>query len=783
MKMPIRRNGHDSGFSLIEILIAVVVLATGLLALTALQGRLAQASAEAKTRSRVASMLATRMEELRAGQYSNAALDVATGTGTTTTTFACTSGAPVWLCAAQTESAITGLGVTQQVNRWTSAISAGAFAVSGTAAANLAIPEFKRIILTATWNDATGAGHTLSVSSDVSPLSLTSNTIPRSPNSGTAGGNAIVRQDNPAGPGVIPIAIGGGDATAASNPRPEIMGKNNNQSIVGTRFDVLTYEGLSGAAVIQRRVETAVISCKCEYGAGGVNLGEIYRTAQWPAEWTGERYEVVAPSGATVAPGDALTSKSGPVANATQSPLCTECCRDHHDAAANAVKFDPVRTGTYERYNASLTAVGVTNGTQYINACRLVRVDGFWRTATDMYNKHFGLINTASVGGVSAKSGAPDATAVTSYQASVKGFLAAYTGGAPNITNPADGGGVTGTININAPPTLDERYLHARGLYVDYLNQKAMDRITKARLPANCPGGDYTECTLPYLPFTTINATELAYWEPQISGTQNTTILSVATGSSLVFDPLQPTRGRTNAKAGASNGAISDSAALISRSNAGVAIADPVDPGDDASEATDKQPFRIVASGSGTAGQPFSVRVIGLTQTSDANKSNDPAVAWTNATGNANCNATFATKKDNDPNDYACDTFGALGIGTTVRLASYFREYTVSQTMTHTCGTQAVTGTVDRPTFDNNVVSSAVIGATAASSITPSADGKTTEFTDVAFASVANGARIDVTFGTPTVLQATIASCVATRQNASKPWEFSNIVWNKSWIP
>ncbi len=195
----------------------------------------------------------------------------------------------------------------QQVERYASAIGASSFAVSGTAAANLAIPEFKRITLTATWTDASGSGKRLSVSSDLSPLSLTSATIPNAPNGGGSGGRAIVRQDNPAGPGVIPIAIGGGDATAASNPRPEIIGKNQNQTAVGTRFDVLTYEGLSGASVIQRRVETAVIACTCEYGAGGNNLGEIYRTAQWPAEWTGERYEVVAPAGATVAPGDALT--------------------------------------------------------------------------------------------------------------------------------------------------------------------------------------------------------------------------------------------------------------------------------------------------------------------------------------------------------------------------------------------------------------------------------------------------------------------------------------------
>lgn len=772
--MGIRMRGfrRGSGFSLIEVLIAVVILATGLLALTALQGRLAQSSADAKVRSRVASLLTSRMDELRAAQY--ASIPPAAGSASATFTATCAGGA-AWVCNAETESKASGLSVAHTYARFMDV--GGTFTSSGAAAPNLSTAEFKRITLTATWNDASGSGRSLAISTDVSPLSLTANRIPNAPGGAGSGGNAIVRQDNPAGPGVIPIAIGGGDATAASNPRPEIIGKNQNQAAVGTRFDVLTYEGLSGASVIQRRVETAVVACTCEYGAGGSNLGEIYRTAQWPAEWTGERYQVIAPAGATVAPGDALASKSGPASGVTQSPLCTECCRDHHDDVANSTKFDPERTTSYEHYNASLTAVGTANGTRYIDACRLVRVDGFWRTATDMYAKHFGLINTSAVAGVPAKSGAPDATAVTTYQAYVKSYLAGYTGAAASISNANDGGQVSGTINITAPPPADERYLHARGLYVDYLNQTARDRIAKARLPANCTSGDYTECALPYLPFTTINTTELAYWEPRVSGVANTNTITVATGSSLIYDPLQPTRGRTNAKSSATNGNTSDATAIITRSNAGVAIASAVDPADDAAEGVDKQEFRVTASGGTGTGEGFSVRLANLPQTSDDNSNNDPGVAWSNATGSQNCDATLKLtnpNRDNDPNDYACNTFGPLGISTTVTAADYFGVTTKSATIL--CPGNVSVANVSTPHLINYSVS-ALVNGTASGTVTYVGDNTSSEVATVAFSALASGDLVTLQFTDQLNGAAATPSSCTFKGNG----DLNKVVWSESW--
>ena len=62
-------GAQPRGFSLLEVLIAVVVLSVGLLALAALQGSLTRSSADAKVRGRVAAMLSARIDDLRSNGY------------------------------------------------------------------------------------------------------------------------------------------------------------------------------------------------------------------------------------------------------------------------------------------------------------------------------------------------------------------------------------------------------------------------------------------------------------------------------------------------------------------------------------------------------------------------------------------------------------------------------------------------------------------------------------------------------------------------------------------
>ena len=617
MKFLYRARRNAGGFSLLEVMIAVVVLATGMLALAALQSSLTRSSAEAKTRARVAALLSAHMDQLRAAQYTAAATLASDGCATDL-------GASDWVPASFCQEAgIGALTATQSVTTWSSAVGAASFTAGRVPAAGGQEPEFKRVVLAASWNDAAGGGHTLSMTTQLSSLALRDSLLPPPASSGTATGKPIVTEDTPEGAGVIPVVLGNGNSSAASNPTPELVGRNN--VLVGTRFNVLTYTPSGSSATIQKRFETDVIKCSCQYGAGGTNLPEIYRTAQWPAIWNGERYELFKPSTATDAPGQAYNS--GPKAGVTQSPLCQECCRDHHDNATTGVaKFDPEATGAYQKYDingsGNLVTVGNTTNSSYVDSCRVIRVDGFWRTAADMYSRQFGLLETETVSGVQAKTGVPTTSATNAYKNFVKDYLKQYDGSvatAPanaqtlyddttrGLNNPA-------TVTITPPlSSTDYRYLHARGLYVDYLEQAARDKITKVlasrRAQGQClvGGTDLADCVLPYLPFTTINLTEIAKWTAS-----DATVLDVNSQNQLGDDVPTPSGGRT---VGLKSG-TADNVSTMRTSNSGVAVVSTssliqgaVDNLGDQTTVTDRQSFTV---GTTTASQDtFNIGISG----------------------------------------------------------------------------------------------------------------------------------------------------------------------------
>jgi type IV pilus modification protein PilV len=710
-----------SGFSLIEVLIAVVVLATGLLAMAALQGKLASNSADAKARSQVAALMTGVIDNQRASGYDSLASFPRT-TCTTTTPTAVQSA----ICTSESDAGISGLGLTMTVTTYYGASGGGAFTT--TACADCA--EYKKIVMKADWTDAVGAGRSLSLDNIASALGLSSSsTLLNTPLTSTSLTPAV-HQPNPSlTDGVIPIAVGNNTDAASTNPKPTLA-----QTLPSTSFNTLTYTqgalDTSITSTIQKRVETVVAECACKLSTTNPLLGDVFLGASTfrPTFWNGTKY--VAPEDAKITP----YSAQHPSVVGTQDDRCTLVCRDHHDTSTDTVKYDSV-TGDLNRYKATVNVtkvkgksvvtvalardtdgdpIAVTASTDtYLDAGRLIRVDGLWRVATDIHSEQLGLLATTPAG--EATSPAPTSGSEAAYE----DFVIDYLG--QKLSEVLDGASapiaddVFNSHGLNAPDTItaltasgNYKYLHARGLYLDYLEQDALDKLVNVN--SNCT--DFPNCLLPYLPFNTVNVTQLAKWAPLSAseatngkiGVTNTTNKDSAT---LCNGTDQVRACVSGISSSSGNTDLDEAVATMGKSNSAVASSQEISPYelDPANNLDDSQAFEV--SGTDTASEFFAELTGASTTlspsstvlsfwTDDLSTNNEPTVKWSIGSAFGNCFGNLS-RTDTNPNPYDCITTLPLTTSPamTVTLGNY--NQVVPQTVDNPCA--GGTGKYQQPTL------------------------------------------------------------------------------------
>lgn len=607
------------GISLIEVLIALVVLSTGILALTLLQLTITRSAAEAKAQSFAVGYAQQALEQVRAQSLSLASYNSLAD-----------QASPVAV-PGSTEATGNAYTIQRTVTRYVqssdaalcnpSAVPCFIQDVVDVGTGSLDEPEFKAVTMVVQWTAADNSTKTIRMTDNISKLGLAGDRDLLKFRGGTKGGPKVLISMADSGmdaPGVIPIATGGadGEATAASNPKPLI---DNSTGTAAVSFNVLTYlNGGTGTIEVQRQVETRVLSCKCQYGAFPIGTSGFKTTKMRPTYWTGSNYivpETVQAAAVTTPNARRALSESyqgqnnqGQPATITrtinQSDLCDECCRDHHDpnTLAGKAKFDPhLPSGvSHEHYRYPLDTQGNTtlapelvapsSGNQFVEACRVVRVGGIWRTAADLNMEHMSLLRTNQVtAGDGSPAWAPTSTASSRYVSFVTDFLkerilqagVPYTVGGNALTTEeklALEEAPTPSLNAPevialAPSTADTKYLHNRGLYLDYLEPSAKTHLNQLLKACEEPSGSEINCVLPFLPFVTVNATELANWERagKIQITNN-----ALDGSDFAV----PTRGVTQPTGLPVAGEEAWGYSNMFHSNSGLAFALPIDPSD-----------------------------------------------------------------------------------------------------------------------------------------------------------------------------------------------------------
>ena len=549
------------GFSLIEVLVAVVILSVGLLALASLQLAMIRSSGDTKAQTIAAALAKDKMEELRSFQTlaAYAALTTpAAGTVENLTNAA----------AAGNQGGIDFTRTTTIRRYVYNKLSATApkpgfelLSVANNTAndATLSVKDathdyvlgkdFKQIKVVVGWTNSSGLASSVSLEDVVDSLDPSEAALVAKNSAGGLGPRRIqVKITDPALDAmVIPIALGGGVNSAATNPKPNVVRSGNT---VETQFDVLTYAGLqNGTATVQAKVETLVVGCTCDITEAPATTARGKR----PTYWDGSRYTVPLDV-ADYSPPAATDTESA----SQQSVHCSICCRDHHDPIGTVgATFSPLRvtkvngvvTVKHPHFVDKLATVEAT--ATYKEACRLIRSDGIWSVAADLANDYFGLLATGN--GTTADTFIPDSTtnigtppvsggAVARYQKFALDYM-----GSRFITPTPTTGNEQATYNtvgnpvalaatapyvLDSPASIDMnatdlrgKWLHSRGLYVDYLETAAVDAITVAKAdtvcntatvsPAQTAAQVLTQCILRLLPFTSINLSEIADWSPQ----------------------------------------------------------------------------------------------------------------------------------------------------------------------------------------------------------------------------------------------------------------------------
>jgi len=540
---------HQRGFSLIEAMFSALILAIALLALAGFHVGAFQDSTLVKSRMAATNLAQEKLDDLRSftllkddpattgvnecGAGIFCFSEIATDTGGREKA----DGSLVLFTGAVGGTFQDSFTRTWTVTCATTETSGSALSFGTTCAAS---DVAKLVKVTISWVDSKGADQKVVLQSVIYSMDPAN------------GANAAVGPVSGKGPKIsytpnnesVPINIGGGKSTETSRPLPEVSGGDSRRVTLPS----VVYTGNAGSETVVAKEEFATVNCTCNLNSATATAWTPHRTV-----WNGSSLEQEKGVQVTKVVGQPSDLSNNGATN--QDPLCIECCRDHHDTKATTAQsgtapgyptYRPYvsvsefieSTGDHKHYKVDGALASSTTDV-YVEACRMKRVDGYWRVAADWQ-----LIDLATYGcdyfvGTATNECLPTQTASTTkleaYRTWLKNVLKAFVGyldtnktvNTASATLPTFD--TTGTVNplLDIAVSTDDialiiganKQLITRGIYADTVFKKlssgtprAVDTDYVAAVLPVSASSDFTK--LQYLPFYDANLTLLANWSP-----------------------------------------------------------------------------------------------------------------------------------------------------------------------------------------------------------------------------------------------------------------------------
>jgi len=488
--------------SLIEVLLAIVIFVVGMLALAQLQTNLTRSSADASMRT-VAGDIA---EEAMEGMHNYQSISPATGIS-----------AYDDIKDKQYTVARGGVDYSVKVNVQDYYFLNDRTNVSTTPPTGAVDSDFKSVGINVSWSSAefqNGNGGLLSnrlgsggiAINDIVPALPALGSIKTGEQSTDTNSSPPVAYTPGAPPDYAPIQLDSNTFKESSKPVPEIRRKGD---LVETWLDVVTYRKTQTDTSYLRREEFVSISCECTLHApsGSGSDGRL------PTLWTGAEY----------AAGAKVGKPYGTSASNQQSQYCDVCCRDHHDTGGGTGSYKPSMSSSefisggafdgdhphYSRDKDGNLTLATNDGDTYLEACRLVRKDGFFRVAQD-----FDL----EAQSVFPENYLNDPSEVSAYSSYVSSAVSDHfeNGTTPLVDNslPYDGRDAQNPSPLPTASGADSQQLRSRGIYVDQVTpalQANIDNCFGAGNRADC-GAPQAASVLELYPFFDVQLTYLGRW-------------------------------------------------------------------------------------------------------------------------------------------------------------------------------------------------------------------------------------------------------------------------------
>ena len=490
-----RQVPSSKGFTLIEVLIALVVAVVGILAMIQLSGAFLKTVSESDQRTVAYSLAERTLENLRG-------FDSVTGSTAGETYF---------------ENLVAGstAGVTVSSGRATYTfdiewsvldnIVSGGVVTSG--ASGDPSRMFKEVDVVVSWLlPQAGSVSLSSIIAGIDPnAAALSNDLTQ------VGGESPKVEHTPGvAPEVVPVTVGDGLLKETTKPVPEVNSKNYSTEV---KFETITYDPTdSNFQEIQEDFVT--VNCICNLIASGESVSPTH------LKYVSATNSLVDVIGETVS---SATGTEGTLGGGnSQSDYCGRCCANHHDSDYSTVKYSSDAGNgpddqDHRHYKVKLDSTNpltleeASPTDDYLEACRFKRVDGLYRLVPDW--------NLLEVNVFPSTYLAASTSELTAYQTYVQNYVvkAAYTQLSSNLASAISASIAQPTLTLDTTVNNSDQAL-SRSLYIENLSTVENLSAYLLGLTATSIASDTASLVLGVLPFYEINTSELSLWSSASTG-------------------------------------------------------------------------------------------------------------------------------------------------------------------------------------------------------------------------------------------------------------------------